>query len=161
MKKILYINEFFTEDLYEKFNSLSLECEYFDTNNAKRSFCTKNLFEINFELYKIFLEHIKQTINIEILECYLHFYKRKNSIFNPHVDGFPLQILIYLDGEICNLDNGTFFMHNDQIVLQTSNTPNSAIIFDGTITHGSIQALSEQENVGWRYSLNCFISKYK
>ena len=161
MKKILYIDKFFTEDLYEEFCTLSLNCEYAYTNEAKRSFRSKDISDINLNLYSEFLNFTKNNFNIEIIKCKLSFYKRKNNIFNPHVDNFPLQILIYLDGEICDFSNGTFFMNNEEIILQTANIPNSAVIFDGRFTHGSIQALSNEEHRGWRYSLNCFISEYK
>ena len=161
MKKILYIDKFLSEDLYNQFSYLSLNCEYNYTNEAKRSFCSKPLQEINPILYKEFLNYVECKFQIKILECSLNLYKRNNDVFNPHVDNFPLQILIYLDGEICNIDNGTFFMDNENVVLQTANIPNSAVIFDGRFTHGSIQALSIPENRGWRYSLNCFISSYK
>lgn len=161
MKKILYIDNFFTEDLYNQFSYLSLNCEYDYTNRAKRSFCSKPLQEINSILYKEFLNYVECNFQIKILECQLNLYKRKNNIFNPHTDNYPLQILIYLDGEICDLDNGTFFMENKNVILRTANIPNSAVIFDGRFIHGSIQSLSNEEKRGWRYSLNCFISDYK
>lgn len=158
MKKILYIDKFFSEDLYQQFSSESLVCEYNHTNDAKRSFRSE---VINSNLHEKFIEHVKENLGIEIIKYDLAFYKRKNSIFNPHTDGYPIQILIYLSGEICDIDNGTFFMDNDSMVLRTSNVPNSAIVFDGRYVHGSVQALSAIEDRGWRYSLNCFISEYK
>ena len=161
MKKILYIDKFFTEDLYKQFCSLSLRCEYTHTNEAKRSFCSQNILNIDTNLYHRFLKYVDNQLNIKIFKSELKFFKRKNSVFNPHIDGYPLQILIYLDGEICNLDNGTFFTNDHEIILQTANIPNSAVIFDGNIYHGSVQALSNLDDRGWRYSLNCFISDYK
>lgn len=158
MKKILYIDKFLSEDLYQLFSSESLICEYIHTNEAKRSFRSE---VTNSNLHKKFIEYVKENLGIEIIKCDLAFYKRKNSIFNPHIDGYPIQILIYLSGEICDLDNGTFFMDNESMVLRTSNVPNSAIVFDGRYIHGSVQALSAIEDRGWRYSLNCFISEYK
>jgi hypothetical protein len=163
MKKILYIDKFFSDDLYDQFSSLSLSCEYSHTNPAKRSFASKNISELNSTLYDTFIKYVKDNLNIELLNCKLNFYKRKNTVFNPHVDGFPLQILIYLQGEKNNLENGTFFNKNnsDEIAIQVSNIPNSAIIFDGKFFHGSIQAKYLPEDIGWRYSLNCFVKSYK
>ncbi|NBP02574.1 MAG: hypothetical protein EBU90_21130, partial [Proteobacteria bacterium] len=82
------------------------------------------------------------------------------TIFNPHTDGFPLQLLIYLQGDCENLENGTFFLNKDRnkIAIQVANIANSAVIFDGEIVHGSVQGL--YENTGWRYSINCFIKEY-
>jgi len=161
MKKIIYIDKFFTDDLYEEFCTLSLNCEYTYTNEAKRSFRSKDISDLDINLYQKFLKYIDNHLNIKILECQLNLYKRKNNIFNPHTDNCPLQILIYLNGEICDLDNGTFFMENKNVILRTANIPNSAVIFDGRFIHGSIQSLSNEEKRGWRYSLNCFISDYK
>ena len=162
MKKILYIDKFFPDDLYNQFSLLSLSCEYSHTNTAKRSFCSKNIYELDIDLYKTFIEYVKDNLSIKILRCKSAFYKRKNTIFNPHIDGFPLQILIYLQGEKNNLENGTFFNKNDssEIAVQISNIPNSAIVFDGRFVHGSIQSKYSSENIGWRYSLNFFIESY-
>jgi len=161
MKKIFYIDKFFPDDLYYQFSSLSLSCDYQDTNNSKRSFCSNPIILMNENLHQRFIEHVKDILNINIIECSLSFYKRKNSKFNPHIDGFPLHILVYLWGDKCDLKNGTFFMNdNQQIILQTANVPNSAVVFDGNYIHGSIQAEFNVEDRGWRYSLNCFVKKY-
>jgi len=163
MKKILYIDKFFPDDLYDQFSSASLNCEYIDTNNAKRSFSSQNINTLNSFLYETFIKYIKDNLNIEILDCNMRFYKRKNTVFNPHRDDATLQILIYLQGEKNNLENGTFFnkIDSDEIAVQVSNMPNSAIIFDSRFFHGSIQAKYSPEDTGWRYSLNCFIQSYK
>lgn len=158
MRKVTYIDRFFTEDLYEQFSSFSLQCHYRDTNSAKRSFCSNELKEVSPDLYRTFIEYVKETLSIEIADCDLFFYKRNNTIFNPHLDGFPLQLLVYLQGELENLENGTFFVNGGKMAMQVANLSNSAVLFDGEVKHGSIQAL--HENTGWRYSINCFIRKY-
>lgn len=158
MKKVIYIDKFFTDDLYDLFSSFSLQCQYRDTNNAKRSFCSNELKSVFPHIYDIFIKYVKDNLNIEIVDCDLFFYKRNNTIFNPHLDGFPLQLLVYLQGEKENLENGTFFINQDKMAIQVANLSNSAVLFDGEIKHGSIQAL--YENTGWRYSINCFIKEY-
>jgi hypothetical protein len=166
MKQISYFDKFFSNELYKEFSDLSLVCDYGDTNPSKRSFSSQLISELNPELYKKFIFYVKNTLNINILESQLYLYKRKNVIFNPHVDGYPLHILVYLQGEVCNLNNGTFFMSKEEnadvgnIILQTANIPNSAVIFDGRYIHGSMQATSNLKDKGWRYSLNCFITEY-
>jgi hypothetical protein len=163
MKKLSYIDSFFAEDLYKKFTTSSLNSQYYNTNSSKRSFSTKDLRDIDFNLYEVFIDCVKKNFDIEIIDCELKFYKRKNTVFNPHVDGFPLQILVYLQGEKCNFENGTFFMNkkNDTISVQISNFENTAIIFDGNFIHGSVQGKYNESEIGFRYSLNCFIKDYK
>jgi len=132
------------------------------TNEAKRSFRSRNLKELRPDLFHGFLRYVDEQLGIKIFDSNLQFFKRKNSVFNPHIDpDCCLQILIYLNGEIYNLDNGTFFMDNENIILQTANIPNSAVVFDSSILHGSIQSLANEKDRGWRYSLNCFIYDYK
>ena len=163
MKKLCYIDSFFPEELYQKYVNSSLNCQYEDTNQSKRSFTTKDLRDIDLNLCETFIDYIKKTFNLEIIDCELRFYKRKNTIYNPHVDGYPLHILVYLQGEKCNFENGTFFMNkkNDKISVQISNFENTAVIFDGNFIHGSVQGKYNESETGFRYSLNCFIKDYK
>lgn len=163
MKSLTYVDSFFPEELYQKYVNSSLNCQYEDTNQSKRSFTTKDLRDIDLNLCETFIDYIKKTFNLEIIDCELRFYKRKNTIYNPHVDGYPLHILVYLQGEKCNFENGTFFMNkkNDKISVQISNFENTAVIFDGNFIHGSVQGKYNESETGFRYSLNCFIKDYK
>ena len=166
MKRLTYVDSFFPEELYQKYVNSSLNCQYKDTNKSKRSFSTEDIKFIDFNLYETFIDYVKKTFRIEIIDCNLLFYKRKNTIYNPHVDGFPLHILVYLQGEKYNIKNGTFFMSDnnadlDLISVQTANFENTGVIFDGNFIHGSLQGKYDVSEVGFRYSLNCFIKEYR
>jgi len=162
MKKLIYLDQFFPQKLYNQFSSLAPTLEYRDTNASKRSFCTEDLKTISPFLYECFIDHVNEALNVEILDSRLFFYKRNNTILNPHVDKCVLNLLVYLQGEKEDLDNGSFFINGEKMALRSANIPNSAILFDGRIKHGSVQALyNDEEKTGWRYSLNCFINSYK
>jgi hypothetical protein len=162
MKKLLYIEQFLPQKLYNQFSSLAPVLKYHDTNPAKRSFCSEDLKILSPFLYESFIDYVNEALNVEIIDSRLFFYKRNNTIFNPHVDRCQLNLLIYLQGEKVDMDNGTFFMNDEKMALRSANIANSAILFDSKIKHGSIQALyKDEEKTGWRYSLNCFINSYK
>jgi len=161
MRKLFYVDEFFPKSTYNLFSSMAPDLSYRDTNSAKRSFCTDDIKTWSPFLHDTFVDNAEEVFGIEILDATIYFYKRNNTIYNAHTDGCKLNLLVYLQGEIEDLDNGTFFLNKEKTALRSSNIPNSAYLFDGNIKHGSVQALyNDGEKTGWRYSLNCFIWSY-
>jgi hypothetical protein len=129
---------------------------YGDTNSFKRSLSTPDLNKLSPDFATEYNAFIRERCNLDFNESTSHFYKRKNSVVNPHIDGCKFNLLIYLSG-ISELGNGTFFLNQDnsKIKLLLADVPNLAVLFDGTIYHGSYQAAGGIPT--WRSSLNTFI----
>ena len=157
MKTLTYFEEFLPDGLLKEAICLSKTAEYDWTNEAKRSLSAQVKLDDGGNFLGSYLAYVQETLNIKILSQSTRFYKRNNDILNPHTDGCFLNFLIYLQGETANVNNGTFFMNknSEDFAVQTSNITNSAVLFDGKLTHGSVQALNS--NSTWRYSLNTFI----
>jgi hypothetical protein len=156
MKKLIIFEKFLPDSLLEKASRLSNLLPYGDTNSFKRSLSTGDINKLSPDFAKEYNAFVKKKCSLDFNESTTHFYKRKNSVVNPHVDGCKFNLLVYLSG-ISELSNGTFFLNDDKskIKLLLADVPNLAVLFDGTIYHGSYQAAGEIS--AWRSSLNTFI----
>lgn len=156
MKKIIYIEDFLSEDLYKKVLSHK-NAQEFTIHFSGRSQSTPELSETNPELLSELYLHIKNTLDVKIKNASVLFFKRNTKVYNPHTDDGVCNLLIYLDGSPHTINNGTFFLHekSKEHSLRVANIENSALFFPADYLHGPAQAL--HDDTGFRYSLNFFI----
>ena len=160
MKKITYIEDVFSNSLLHRIISLKNNIEW--QQNHGRSEISDEIRNLDMGLFNDIISQINLVNNIEIEKCDLRFYKRHTKIFNPHQDESKFNFLVFLDGDIHSLENGTIFFSENlegKISLNIANVFNSGIFFPGNYLHTTAQSIFE--NTSERYTLNCFIDSYK
>ena len=171
MKKIMYIEDFFEQDLLKEIINFNQTLEF--GPNHGRSDISKQIIDINKPLYLKIIDSYDKNIKIKINKCDMMYYRRNTKVFNPHIDNSKLNILVYLDGPYNNLQNGTNFfnicnqdyndpvkyINNYNISVNIANITNSAVVFPSNYFHTSAQSINEITET--RYSLNCFVHEYE
>ena len=162
MKKIMYIENFFEQDLLKEIINLKQTVEF--GPNKGRSDISKQIIDIDRPLFLKIIDSYEKNIRIKINKCDMMYYKRNTKIFNPHIDNGKINILVYLDGPYNNLQNGTNFFNkcsidNYNISVNIANITNSAVVFPSNYFHTSAQSINEITET--RYSLNCFVHEYE
>ena len=160
MKKITYIENVFSNSLLQRIITLKNNVVW--QENKGRSEISDKIRFLDLDLFNDIISQINLVNNIEIEECDLRFYKRHTKIFNPHQDESKFNFLVFLDGGMHSLENGTIFFSENlkgKISLNIANVINSGVFFPSNYWHTSAQSIFE--NTSERYTLNCFIESYK
>ena len=161
MKKITYIENVFNEGLLQRILLFKNTVQWHQ-NSTGRSEITDDISSLDKNLFNDIILTINRINNIEIEECDLLFYRRHTKQFNPHIDRSKYNFLVYLDGGIHSIENGTIFFSdnmNKNLSVNIANVFNSGIFFPGNYWHTTAQSIYNNTDV--RVTLNCFIYSCK
>ena len=156
---VMYVDNFLDEDTLKSLQENVTKLEYYEVKNPNGQ-----LYGMRHTFYKSIhsdplLKLIKQYFfphrNLEPMSVSAHLREnKKEPLF--HVDddkGNVANFLLFVKGEPL-LNNGTGFMHNNQLSSHIGFVENRAVFFNGSkIWHSDLQSFGDSSN---RYTLNIF-----
>ena len=156
---VMYVDNFLDEDTLKSLQENVTKLEYYEVKNPNgQLYGMRHTFNKNIHsdpLLKLIKQYFFPHRNLEPMSVSAHLREnKKEPLF--HVDddkGNVANFLLFVKGEPL-LNNGTGFMHNNQLSSHIGFVENRAVFFNGSkIWHSDLQSFGDSSN---RYTLNIF-----
>ena len=158
-KFVMYVDDFLDEATLKSLQDTVTNLEYQEVKNPNgQLYGMRHTFDKginNDPLIKLIKQYFFPHRNLEPISVSAHLRENnKEPLFHTDDDkGNVANFLLFVKGESL-LNNGTGFMHNNQLSSHIGFVENRALFFNGMkIPHSDLQSFGDSSN---RYTLNIF-----
>jgi len=158
-KFVMYVDDFLGEDTLKSLQDTITKVEYQEVKNpGGQVYGSRHTFPKSFHndpLLKLIKQYFFPHRNLEPISVSAHYRQNKDEpLFHTDDDkGNVANFLLFVKGEPL-LNNGTGFMHNNQLSSHIGFVENRALFFNGMkIPHSDLQSFGDSSN---RFTLNIF-----
>jgi|TARA_R110002012_G_scaffold70991_2_gene182381 hypothetical protein len=158
-KFVMYVDDFLTQETLESLQETFQKINYSGVKNPEgQLYGHRHTFPHSFHndpLLKLIKQYFFPHRNLEPISVSAHLRENnKEPLFHTDDDkGNVANFLLFVKGEPL-LNNGTGFMHNNQLSSHIGFVENRALFFNGMkIPHSDLQSFGESSQ---RYTLNIF-----
>ena len=155
----MYVDDFLGEDTLKSLQDTITKVEYQEVKNPEgQLYGSRHTFPKSFHndpLLKLIKQYFFPHRNLEPISVSAHLRENnKEPLFHTDDDkGNVANFLLFVKGEPL-LNNGTGFMHDNQLASHIGFVENRALFFNGMkIPHSDLQSFGESSQ---RYTLNIF-----
>jgi len=158
-KFVMYVDDFLENDTLKSLQDTVTKLKYYKVKNPEgQIYGMRHTFDKSIHddpLLKLIKQYFFPHRNLEPISVSAHSRQNKQEpLF--HVDddkGNVANFLLFVKGEPL-LNNGTGFMHNNQLSSHIGFVENRALFFNGAkISHSDLQSFGDSSN---RFTLNIF-----
>ena len=158
-KFVMYVDDFLDEATLKSLQDTLMNLNYTQVDNPQgQVYGQRHTFPKSFHndpLLKLIKQYFFPHRNLEPISVSAHYRQNKDEpLF--HIDddkGNVANFLLFVKGKPL-LNNGTGFMHNNQLSSHIGFVENRALFFNGSkIWHSDLQSFGDSSN---RYTLNIF-----
>ena len=158
-KFVMYVDDFLTQETLESLQETFQKINYETVKNPEgQVYGQRHTFPHSFHsdpLLKLIKNYFFPHRNLEPISVSAHLRENnKEPLFHTDYDkGNVANFLLFVKGEPL-LNNGTGFMHDNQLSSHIGFVENRALFFNGMkIPHSDLQSFGDSSN---RYTLNIF-----
>ena len=158
-KFVMYVDDFLEDDTLKSLQDTVTKLKYYEVKNPEgQIYGMRHTFDTsihNDPLIKLIKQYFFPHRNLEPISVSAHLRENKDEpLFHTDDDkGNVANFLLFVKGEPL-LNNGTGFMHNNQLSSHIGFVENRALFFNGMkIPHSDLQSFGDSSN---RSTLNIF-----
>tara|TARA_R100000655_G_scaffold10945_3_gene25766 strand:+ start:719 stop:1240 length:522 start_codon:yes stop_codon:yes gene_type:complete len=162
-KFVMYVDDFLDKDTLESLQETFQKINYSEVKNPEgQLYGHRHTFPQSFHndpLLKLIKQYFFPHRNLEPISVSAHLRENnKEPLFHTDDDkGNVANFLLFVKGESL-LNNGTGFMHNNQLSSHIGFVENRALFFNGMrIPHSDLQSFGDSSS---RYTLNIFYKEH-
>ncbi len=162
-KFVMYVDDFLSEETLKSLQETFQKINYSEVKNPEgKLYGHRHTFPKSFHddpLLQLIKQYFFPHRNLEPVSVSAHLRENKDEpLFHTDDDkGNVANFLLFVKGEPL-LNNGTGFMHNNQLSSHIGFVENRALFFNGMkIPHSDLQSFGDSSN---RYTLNIFYREH-
>jgi hypothetical protein len=162
-KFVMYVDDFLSEETLKSLQETFQKINYSGVKNPEgKLYGHRHTFPKSFHddpLLQLIKQYFFPHRNLEPVSVSAHLRENKDEpLFHTDDDkGNVANFLLFVKGEPL-LNNGTGFMHNNQLSSHIGFVENRALFFNGMkIPHSDLQSFGDSSN---RYTLNIFYREH-